>query len=268
MDHVQKRLGVLVQPAVDFAVKLPENPNFLRRNVEHALSLGLPQLTLSGQAPRSDRLSIIANGPSAARAPMGTLETLRDRPRANILAVNGALKLFRRAPDFWAACDPQELVSDFLIEAPRETTYLVASQCHPEVFRRLRDRRVVLWHLNEEATWDLTRHLEPIAVAPTVTICAFDVSARLGFTRFDTWGWDGCFMDGRGHAAEQREAGSNITNEVGDWVFETTTSWALEARDAVERFRLEPTDLRVHGNGMIAATLDFALPGMGYDAAD
>src|SRR5580765_5062864 len=170
---------------VEFVVSTPVSDEDLVANVRHALTLGLPELC-DFEYAWNGPLTVVASGPSALKAPFD----------GKTLAINGALGLFTRAgraPTYWVACDPQELVADFLDEMPESTTYLIASKCHPKVFERLRDRKVILWHVHDECTWELTKERQPVARAVSVTICAFELMARLGWRRFDTWGWDGCF---------------------------------------------------------------------------
>lgn len=233
---------------VEFEIRTPTDDAGLVRNVEHALSLGLPEIVTGPH--RSQRLKIIANGPTARSAPLG----------GPTLALNGALRscLSRGvAPAWWAACDPQPLVADFLAEAPEATTYLVASKCDPAVFRALKGRNVLLWHIDDFATWDLVKDRNPVSTAVSITICAFELGERLGFSRFETWGWDGCYIDGLDHASPQAHRATDIENEVGDQVFSTTTSWALEAQDAYHKFSLTPRDVEIRGPGMIGAILRY-----------
>src|SRR6185369_7368494 len=111
---------------IDFDIRTPADELTIRAHVAHANTLGLPRSNQDAKV-----LRVIANGPSAVLAPL-------DGP---VLALNGAIQLFHnsgRVPMFWAACDPQELVADFLPDnPPRETIYLVASKCHPKVFEKL-----------------------------------------------------------------------------------------------------------------------------------
>ena len=232
---------------VEFEIKTPVADDGLVANVRHSLSLGLPELCRL--PPSTRQLSVIANGPTAWGAEFGGNPTL---------AVNGALRLFtdrNAAPNYWIGCDPQAHLADFLKRAPQSTTYLVASKCHPSVFEALKGRRVILWHVDDLATWDLVQDRDAISTAVSVTICAFEVMERLGFSRFETWGWDGCYIDGRDHASPQAHRAIDIENDVGGKVFQTTTTWALEAQDAWNKLRGANIDIR--GGGMIGAIFDY-----------
>lgn len=237
-----------------FDVHTPLDDGALREHVTHALSLGLPELP-DFQYPWTDDLTVVASGPSGPDAPH----------KGKTVALNGALKTFTdrgEAPTYWAACDPQELVADFLEVAPPQTIYLVASKCHPKVFETLarRGRQVVLWHVGDEATKDILEDRFPVACACSITTVSFELMARLGFRHFHVWGWDGCLMDGAGYANPQTMASPEITVEVGDQTFASTHTWGLEAQDAVAALARFPFQIHVHGGGMTGAILKAYLP--------
>jgi hypothetical protein len=247
---------------VQFELRTPLDGATIRAHIQAALSRGLDEVEIS--APRDERLTIVANGPSSLQAPMmgAPVESPIESPT---LAINNALRLFVDrgiAPDYWMASDPQACVADYLHDAPRDTVYLVASKCHPAVFDALRDRRVVLWHCAEPGTLDLLTGRLVIQSSITVTLCALNLMPVLGYQRLATWGWDGCYLDERDHAASQphhRDRSRDINIQVGPGQqFTTTTSWAAEAQEAVRLFQAVPRDVIVHGGGMIAAILDYA----------
>ncbi len=237
---------------ITFDVKVPLDGDALLANVTHALSLGLNELR-DFEYPYGSALKVIGNGPSARHADLS----------GKTVAINGALKLFTDrglAPTYWIACDPQDMVADFLNDPPEATTYLVASKCSPKVFEALRGRNVILWHVHEESTNHLTACRAHVSRAVSVTICGFEVYARLGWRSFDTWGWDGCVMDGQEHAVAQKNIGNHVDIEHLDKHYTTIPAWALEAQDAISALRGFPFDIRVHGGGMMGAILDFWLP--------
>ncbi len=232
---------------IEFDVHTPVNDEGLVANVQHALSLGLPELR-DFEYPWNGALTVIAGGPSARKAPLD----------GKTLALNGALRLFtkaHRAPTYWAACDPQELVADFLTDAPLSTTYLVASKCHPSVFERLREHNVILWHVFDEATYPLIADRAPASRACSITTTIFEVMARLGWRRFDTWGWDGCYMDGDAYAVPQPHSGQDITVMNGEVSYHTTVNWAVEIDDANLALRGFPFPIHIHGGGLIGEIL-------------
>jgi len=228
---------------IEFDIRTPVADDRLAFHVASCLERGLPEVEY--QAPRIAPLTVLANGPSAKRAALD----------GDVLALNGALKVCLErgvVPKYWAACDPQEMVADFLKDAPDETTYLVCSKCHPKVFDALEGKKVLVWHLDDAVDWG-----NPIVSAVSITLVAFELMERLGYSAFETWGWDGCYVDGESHAAPQAHGGSDITMLVGDKRYLTTTTWAAEAQDAVNLFKAMPHQIVVRGGGMLGAILNF-----------
>lgn len=238
--------------AISFDIKTPLNGDSLVKNVKHALGLGLPELRDMEYAFHG-ALKVIANGPSARHADLS----------GKTVAINGALKLFTDkglAPTYWVACDPQPLVADFLKDAPEETLYLVASKCDASVFEALKHRNVVVWHVHDDATDELTKPYGHVSRAVSVTICGFEVWARLGWRSFEVYGWDGCVLDGQEHAVAQTNMGGHIEIEHLDHTYITRPCWALEAQDAIDALRGFPFPIHIHGAGFMGAVLGFYLP--------
>lgn len=227
---------------------MPLDDAALASNVRHALTLGLLE-PKDVELPFHEPITIIANGPSARDAPL----------TGPTCALNGALQLFTEkglAPTYWAACDPQEMVADFVPDdPPEETVYLVASKCHPRVFEKLAGRKVVLWHVSDDATWDLVKDRQAVLAWVSVTLCTPELLARLGWRQFHIYGWDGCYIDGADHAVGQAHKADNIEIGLGDRAFPTTTTWALEAQTACTALAGFPFPIHVHGSGFVPALL-------------
>jgi hypothetical protein len=235
----------------DYITPLPDE--ICNRQIADSLKLHLPE------AVERRKLTIIAGGPSAAHVDLWSI----DGPT---LALNSAIRLYQKAglyPTYFAACDPQAEIAGLIPDNPSDrTTYLIASKCHPSIFHKLRDRDVRVWHMRDYEARDRSR----IALCCSVTLTATWLMHRLGYTDFEYWGWDGCFMDGRHHAAvdddwSQIEClhinyGGKIENDeiIGGTNFATTRSWAAEAKGAEQFFQLaEYFDLKIkiNGGGMI-----------------
>lgn len=194
---------------------------------------------------------MVANGPSARAAPR----------MANTLAINGAIRLWGAfGPTYWAGGDPQELLADLIGEPQRNTVFLVASKCHPAVFDRLRGRNVIIWHVADDATWDLLADRIPVAAWASVTISAFELMARMGWRKFNVWGWDCCVMDEKAHAVDQLLEAHLIPVEVAGRQFVTTRSWVHEAQCGAQALAGFPFPVTVHGPGLVPALLGSVLP--------
>jgi len=246
---------------IEFAVSTPATDDVLRENIAHALSLGLPEADC-----KVKHLNLIANGPSARRLRLSSLE-------GDTMALNGSIDLFTKEggyPTYWIGCDPQENLANLLIDAPDKTVYLVASKCHPKVFDRLWDRDVRLWHVNDIPIPD--KRQVPCAVS--VTICALLLAQRLGYRSVDVHGWDCCYENERHHAGHELATGlpatsQRITIKVGgednaDYTdptaryFDSNPTWACEINDAkgvLPVVRWAGTEVKIHGPSMIAAIL-------------
>jgi hypothetical protein len=246
---------------IEFVLNTPATDEQLAANVAHALSLGLKS------TQQRKRLIVVANGPSARLAPFDT-----DLPT---LALNGALRQFVErdlAPTYFAACDPQPLVADFLRNAPKSTTYLIASKCHPDVFKTLLDQGIkpILWHV---ADVDIPAHVRA-PLCCSITLCAsWEMRLAYGFTDLDYYGFDACYLYDEHHAGDARlpgptditlNFGGQIVGEeiVGGRTFETNHTWAAEAEFAQQYFQLArylDTNVTIHGDGMMAAMREVAL---------
>lgn len=232
-------------------VRAPCTDEELRSNVRHALGLGLPEAR-DGVVLTRDPLYIVANGPSAAKAPRA----------GNTLATNGAIRLWPtpQGPTYWVGADPQALLADLIGDPPLNTAYLVASKCHPSVFERLQGRDVVVWHVADDATWPLLADRQPVAAWASVTISTFELMARLGWRSFEVWGWDGCVLDGKDHAAPQETAQEWVQVEVAGRRFTTSHTWLHEAQSGGQALAGFPFPVHVHGDGMVPAFLGSVLP--------
>ncbi len=244
-----------------FALKTPLTDDICRAHISQSLALGLPEVL--GRR----RLAVIANGPSAREADLHALSSDR-----STLAVNGAIKLFLDqglAPTYWACCDPQHYVLDYLpADPPRGTIYLVASKCHPSVFERLKGCDVRVWHLLDQTTTGKAH----VPLACSITLCATWLLHRMGFTDFEYWGWDGCIMDGRDHAAHDIAQGIELHINYGGKIvdgeviggrnFGTSRSWAAEAQSAEQFFQLAKyfdISVKLNGDGMFQCAQEFIL---------
>lgn len=231
---------------IDFEIRTPIARPQMLVNIAWSRRMGYPEVPACAERPGV--VNIVANGPSALDAPLDGLT----------LSLNGSLSVFRRrgiAPTWWAGCDPQAHLSDFVQDAPEETTYLVASKCDRAVFRALGRRDIRLWHID-----DTPGHRWAVPTATSITLVAMSLMRRMGYRQFRLWGWDGCYLDGLDHATPQIHQGENITVYVGDTPYRTTTTWAAEAQDAVNQLSGVDYQVDIRGPGMVGAIVRALCP--------
>ena len=240
-----------------FNIQVPLSDEVCLRHI--ADSLGRDLLEAVPRRP----LVIVANGPSARGADLQAI-------KHQTLALNGAIGLFMEqgiAPDYWACCDPQAVVATLLPDnPPKSTIYFVASKCHADVFAKLKGCDVRLWHLMDHPAEDRQR----VALCSSVTLSASWLMVRLGYTDFEYYGWDGCFIDGVDHAANGNPehvptlhinyGGTVKDGEVlGGRTFATSRTWAAEAH-GVEQFvqlaKYFGIGVTIHGDGMFRCAKD------------
>lgn len=219
---------------INFDVQVPYDDDTLQARVSENLERRLPEV--QWEPDRDETLTIIANGPSA-------IHWQADGPT---LALNNALRLLK--PTYWAGCDPQPIMASFVENAPEETTYFVASKCHADVFDALRGKDIRLWHIGDS-------HPQGVPTACSITLTAMSLFRMMGYRKFRTWGWDGCYLDGKDHAVGQPHNRNDITVHVDDQTFHTTTTWACEAQDACNQLAYADYEVEVMGGGMIGAIL-------------
>src|SRR5262249_40028985 len=95
-----------------------------------------------------------------------------------------------------------------------KTTYLVASQCAPEVFEELKHRNVVLWHCggsqeDNQALWNTERTV-CIGGGTTVGTRAMIIAKCLGYTNLHLFGMDNCVRDDETHAYAMATADESV----------------------------------------------------------
>lgn len=246
-----------------FSSIVPLSEDACKEHIDHNNRRCLPE------ARRRQRLVVVANGPSAR-------DFNPDLCALPTLALNGALHLFTDrglAPTYWAAADPQALVADFVPDfPPLSTIYLLASKLHPSVFDKLADRDCRIWRISDHPTPGMS-HFPP---ARSITITSAWLMHSMGYTDFEFWGWDGCYLNGHHHAVEtpdwqhpaplEMNYGGVVTEDkqiVGGRTFQTSRTWAAEENSAKQFFALADyfdIGVTIHGDGMFACAQQFYRP--------
>jgi len=247
---------VLSSRLPDFFIPGVQSWDERRRNVEHAMSLGLPRLQISPRTYRKP-LTIACYGPSLR-------DTYRDMQRP-ILSVSGAHDFLierRVIPEFHVECDPRAHKAKMLTHANPTTEYIIASCCHPDVFKALEGCNVKLWHLDngpESRVWAAENDPQALCISggSTVGLRAFEITHVLGYRAMDVHGMD-CSFDGLNqwagkHTGERKQVQFVTLDDGSRKRYATTPLMIQQAREAVTFWRTHQVPMRFRGSGLCQA---------------
>jgi uncharacterized Rossmann fold enzyme len=225
----------------------------LRANLENARSLGLPEISVMPAHPGV--LAIVGSGPS-----------LKDHWRlipkdCEVMALNGAYRFLKeqgRVPEYFAMLDAREVNVSFVRDASPETVFLLASQCHPDVFGALTGHHVTLFHLGTPTTKQAFPDADPyVGGGGTIGLSALGLALALGYRKVILYGFDSSFEGEAHHVRPQSQnAGqSEIDVWVQDRKYRTTHAMAAQTMDFfpfLEAIRKFAPDFDIHlmGRGL------------------
>lgn len=225
------------------------------KNIEHAMSLGLPDLDVCSE--RVFPLTLACYGPS--------LKYTYSDIAGSLMSVSGAHDFLierRRVPDFHVEADPREHKAGMLTKANDKTEYLIASACHPKVFETLKGRKVRLFHYDngpEMRWWHASNapHTPLIGGGSTVGLRAFEIAHVLGYRTLDVHGMDSSFDGHKQWAGEhtgRRKEAFQVQTETGK-KFWTSSLMVQAARECCAFVLNHDIKIRFRGNGMIREML-------------
>lgn len=204
----------------------------LLRNLNHAKTLNIPPVQI--MTPNTKTLAICGSGPSL-RNTHGLIP-----PDAEILALNGAYKYLcgrGRVPEYFAMLDSREVNTNFLDFLCQETTYLVASQCHPSIFSRLMKNNflVGMFHLNTPTTHSVFPDEDLyVGGGGTIGMTSIALALALGYQKIILYGFDSSFDGDARHATHQPQNDAEEAVEV--WVEDRKYTTSMAMADQVMSF--------------------------------
>lgn len=220
----------------------------------------------TGLGPHSRSAVLVCGAPSMLQS----LPAIRDHQRrgARIITVNNAWRVLVEngiKPDVHVMLDARPENADFVKDAPASMRFLIASQCHPDVFDALADREVVLWHnafgdssaLREVlAPWWETRPCVLVPGGGTVGLRALWLCALSGFKTVHLYGMDSSYADDKHHAyAQPLNDGEQVMEVTMAGKRYRAARWMVrqsaEFRDTWNDLRREGVTVHVHGRGLI-----------------
>jgi len=249
----------------------------LRRHIWNALHKEPAVLRepLVQHPPHDRELVVVAGGPSTAKHYPKIAEFYEQGK--DIICVNGMYDILTDMgviPKYMLVVDPRSKHAKYLKEPDPRTTFLIASQCHQEVFDALRDHKVLVWHV------DLDNGEIPLLEATgspfsllkcgcTAGLAAITVPYLLGYRKYHVFGLDGSLADdGRSHAYD------NEIKEVYDFKLAGKTykgtAWMIMQHQDFQNIcrNLQGVQLAMYGEGIIPDTWEIMCSQMEENASN
>lgn len=238
-------------------------------HVRHSIRLGYPQVRR--QPANMDRVVIVGSGPSLKTSEKEIVALVHEG--AKLVTLNGSYRwaLDRNLrPSATIIMDGRATNARFLDPPVPHCRYLLASQCHPDVWAAVTGRpNVWIFHaagpdsalkavLDEYylGRWD------GVIGGTTVFTRGLMLLRMLGYLRFDAFGIDSCWMDGEHHAFAQEENDKDTRYHVKiespdgtqSRVFQCASWHIKQAEDFLQTIRINGHHflLTMHGDGMLA----------------
>jgi hypothetical protein len=228
-------------------------------------------------------ICVCASGPSLA----DHLGDVRARKNAgwSVASMNGSHNFLIEngiVPDYMFMVDARPVNLPFLRLANDHTTYVIASQCRPEIFEALQGRKVVIWQmfhtvealrLIQDCLGKRNHHTTKIPGSLNVGQSCLNAILQLGYRRWHLFGYDGSMKGTAKHAFPQPQnedepvtellfplgANAEIIDGVTKNYFVTPTmAHAADFfSDHVDNFRRLGIEMEIIGEGLIPDIVAF-----------
>lgn len=215
-------------------------------------------------AKQEREIILLAGGPSL-NDHIDTIRELRAGGAA-LITTNGTYNWCLErglTPSAQIIVDSRQFNARFVQPVVDDCGYLIASQCHPDVFAQLPRERTWMWHTAMPEIVELLEERGTPWISPRggscVTLRAIPLLRMLGFYRFHIFGWDSCLRGDVHHAYSQPENDAAIVIPVtcGDQVFHCHPAHMSQAAEFIDMVRMmgDEISLEIYGDGLIAHIL-------------
>lgn len=218
-----------------------------------------PMAELGLSPPNFDLLVICGSGPSLLKY---YKQVAKIWPRHEVMALNGAYRALQGIgviPKYYAQLDARPVNVNFVEKPDENTTFLLASQCAPEMFQHLCEQYIQVFHLNTPTTKQVFQDA-PLYFGggSTIGTTAIALGAALGYRAIAILGYDSSYVDGRSHIIDQSQNAGQPTLDV--WVEDRQYISSPALAKQVEEFRpwikeltkvFPDLDIRLFGEGLL-----------------
>lgn len=257
--------GALGGQRVEVVVKSSIPKELVAANVDAAFARDLPRFHLmDGLGKATGPVAIIGGGPSL----ITQLDALRAFPGAiigcgsvnNFLTENGFQKRYH------LVCDPDAVMAKFITDVDPDTHYLLASQCHPDVFDAVDRGGILLWHATV-VDMETNQSIADFRGEPTISggdaavLRAWPLAAVMGFRDFHFFGFDCSFPPDceSQHAypyGHDREDPIGVTVDHTGERFITTPGWVAQMNAFTRMLAMshgQGFTVTIHGESLVAS---------------
>jgi uncharacterized Rossmann fold enzyme len=260
--------------ALDLPIRQYGTVEEIHRHIHAALGRGLPELA-PALCSHDGTFVVAGSGPSLPQFVDALREEFsRGRPVCAINHAHDFLIEQGMEPTFFLTLDPRPRAGHHLRFVCEKTIYLLASRVHPEMFDRLKDHKVMLWHSwaaqdEAESIWE-SRKSFLLGGGTTSGMRAVTVGYVLGFRKFVLYGMDSCLApDGMTKRFNGDKSGQTVNVQVGRYVgaeescdpnarwFTCNHAMAQQGNDFIHAYRDMPdVSFEVKGDGLLAAIVE------------
>lgn len=227
------------------------------RNILSALERRLPTFA-PALCAHDGTFVVVASGPSMP-SQIGAIRS--DSQTRPVCAINGAYDYLIDCgivPNLFLTVDPRPMPQN-VTRPHQDTIFLLASRVNPELFDRLKDHKVMLWHsygaLEEHQFY---KPAPSVGGGSTSGLRAITIGWLMGFRKFILYGMDSCLAEDRLTKRFTGEhAGVVIDVTVGNRTFYCNGAMAQQAQEFQELYRTFPgISMECRGGGLLAAIIE------------
>jgi len=226
---------------VEMEGRLNTDLDIIRANVSHNVKLGFQQVQ---PYPTNETEVMIVGGGPSLKERIAEIKFLR-RQGVKLVCLNNAYQYCidqGLTPSAMVIVDARPFNARFVENTVPDCKYFIASQCDPEVFKKLQGVKdqTYIWHTSAEEIQDILLETYPkcypVPGGSTVLLRALPLFRMLGFKRFHIFGCDSCLQDGEHHAYTQAENNDQgvVPVRVGGKVFYCNPWMVSQAREFID----------------------------------
>lgn len=174
-------------------------------------------------------------------------------------------------PTFALAVDAMEDAVEYFQKPQEKTSYILASQCHPNMFEHLKDHKIAMWHFKGQCDDETIYNGEhQINWGCMVGVLSVQMALLLGFQHLHFFGFDCSYIDTDHHAYDVGEWHEKVETQKGEFSvngrkFNSTMALVSQMEHLFDIFASPDGRMLkgyVHGDGIWANTIAASPPEM------